>query len=134
MRIIDIRIEVPDDQFDEAMTAAVRAADGINEDLYDIGVEEDGEEQRFSVGVSHPPFTEGMSVQGNQGHAKHQGDQMATHPDPAPKEPAADPKPPPPTAPITDIWDWHYQRSLAEGVSAFDAEILADSFVGRYAR
>jgi hypothetical protein len=38
------------------------------------------------------------------------------------------------TAPATEIYDWHLARSLAAGIDIYDAEILADSFVSRYAR
>lgn len=41
---------------------------------------------------------------------------------------------PPRTAPATEIFDWHLARSLEQGIDIEDAEILADSFVSRYAR
>lgn len=57
MKIIDIRIEVEDDSFEEAWTAAKRAADGISEDLYTPRYDRDPRDddswnnERFTVGV-----------------------------------------------------------------------------------
>lgn len=41
---------------------------------------------------------------------------------------------PGPEAPVTDVWDWHYARSIAAGIDDFDAIILADSYVDRWLR
>jgi hypothetical protein len=41
---------------------------------------------------------------------------------------------PPRDAPIADIYDWHYLRSIADGIDPYDADILAENFATRYAR
>jgi hypothetical protein len=41
---------------------------------------------------------------------------------------------PPATAPATEVFDWHYYRSLSDGIDPEDAEVLAHGFVQRYLR
>lgn len=54
MKIIDVRIECDDDLFDEAWSAAERAADGLGEALYEPDRAEGihgSTGQRFSVDI-----------------------------------------------------------------------------------